>query len=141
MVRRTSIVDPGSPNAIEENSYEESIMDENVPELDEDEEEEYGGELDANREAREARAQMESAMSAMNNEKAQLRKDMKKRKQINKEQEELCGPRLAQKIEKMLLDYNKSVGLADDNGNIVERTASEMKLLASDASSTLFQRE
>ena len=80
-------------------------------------------------------------MSAMNNEKAQLRKDMKKRKQINKEQEELCGPRLAQKIEKMLLDYNKSVGLADDNGNIVERTASEMKLLASDASSTLFQRE
>ena len=41
----------------------------------------------------------------------------------------------------MLLNYNMSVGLADDNGNIVERTASEMKILASDASSTLFQRE
>ena len=80
-------------------------------------------------------------MSQMNTEKAQLRRDIKKRKQQQKEQEELCGPRLAAKIEKMLHNYNRSVGLVDDNGNIVERTASEMKMLASDASSTLFARE
>ena len=41
----------------------------------------------------------------------------------------------------MLLNYNMSVGLADAQGNIVERTASEMKVLESDASSRLFIRE
>ena len=74
----------------------------------------------------------------MNTEKAQLRKDIKQRRQARKEQEELCGPRLAAKIEKMLASYNRSVGLVDNNGNAVERTASEMKMLASDASSTAF---
>ena len=77
----------------------------------------------------------------MNTEKAQLKKDIKKRKELQKENQELCGPRLAHKIEKYLFSYNRSVGLIDNRGSIVEKTASEMKMLASDADSEIFRRE
>ena len=56
-------------------------------------------------------------------------------------QDLLCGQRLAQKIEKMLVEFNQKVGLVDDNGNTIERTESEKNLLASEASSTVFRRE
>ena len=41
----------------------------------------------------------------------------------------------------MLHEYTTKVGLVDNNGNAVEKTESEMNLLASEASSTVFRRE
>ena len=76
----------------------------------------------------------------MNVAKAQLRKDIRQRKEKEKEQNELCGPRLAHKIEKMLFEYKKNVGLADDMGNIIDKTTTEMKMIATGADSTAFMQ-
>ena len=76
----------------------------------------------------------------MNVEKAQLKRDITKRKQMQKEQEELCGPKLVHKIEKMLFEYNLQAGLIGRDGQRLDNTASEMKLLGSDADSVAFNR-
>ena len=145
---RTVALDPTSPAAIAETSADEgdSALDGSEGEEgEEDGEEGADGEEgegnDPDAAARDARAQAEAALGQMNTQKAQLRKDAKKRRQTKQEQEELCGPRLAAKIEKMLASYNQGVGLVDDNGGAAEGTASEIGMLASDASSALFQRE
>ena len=53
----------------------------------------------------------------------------------------MCGPRLAHKIEKMMFEYNRPVGIVNTIGDFMGDTVSEMKMLASDADSVMFRRE
>ena len=50
------------------------------------------------------------------NEKTKFKDVIKKKKQEKEEQEELCGPRLQLKINRMLKEFNQDAGL-DDYGN------------------------
>ena len=50
------------------------------------------------------------------NDKTKFMIDLKKKREEEEEREELCGPRLQLKIDRMLQEYNQNAGL-DDNGN------------------------
>ena len=50
------------------------------------------------------------------NDKTKFMSDLKKKREEDEEREELCGPRLQLKIDRMLQEYNQNAGL-DDNGN------------------------
>ena len=43
-----------------------------------------------------------------------------------KEQEALCGPKLAKKLEQFLLEFNQQAGVVNERGERVDQTAEEL---------------
>ena len=54
---------------------------------------------------------------------------MKKHKEMMREQEDLCGPKLAKKLEQYLLEFNKQAGVMNERGERVDQTAEELRIL------------
>ena len=58
-----------------------------------------------------------------------MKRQIEKRKEMMKEQEALCGPKLAKKLEQFLLEFNQQAGVVNERGERVDQTAEELRVL------------
>ena len=79
--------------------------------------------------SKQSKPKADSALGNLNTEKAQVKKQMKKHKEMMREQEDLCGPKLAKKLEQYLLEFNKQAGVMNERGERVDQTAEELRIL------------